>query len=158
MIRKAGVMLGAVLAAGTATAYAGSGSLDDPKGDYPDIVKLAYKNADAKVVMTATYSGDGYEGRAQNESFYMRWGSSGKYYQVFLNNPSESKALRFSGKDKDIACGGLRVKRPTGRSTKVIVPRSCITKAADKLRFQAVATEGLYSKDETKVSKAVKRG
>jgi hypothetical protein len=159
MLRKEATLVLAAFLASSATAYAASGALTDPKGDYPDIVKLAYDNGDSKVVMTATYAGDGMNGRAQNESLYMRWGSSAqKYYQVFLSAPDSTKELRYSGSSRKVACRGLRVKHPTARSTKVIVPRSCIGKAPDKLRFQAIATEGLFSKDETKVSKAVARG
>jgi hypothetical protein len=156
--REAGFIVLALFTA-TGIAHAASGSLTDKKGDYPDIVKLAYDNAQSKVVMTATYAGDGQNGRAQNESFYMRWGSSGqKYYQVFLSVPGNVKELRFSGSAKNVSCKGMVIKRPTARSTKVILPRSCISKAPDKLRFQAIATEGLYSKDETKTSAAIARG
>jgi hypothetical protein len=143
----------ALLIAGSATAYAASGSLSDPKGDFPDIVKLAYNNGDGKVVMTMTYSGS----RAQNESFYMRWGSSAsKNYQVFRSSLGGSSELRLN--DKKVSCGKLSVKQPTKLSTKVTVPRSCLKKAPDKLRFQGVATEGLHSSDETKISKAIARG
>jgi len=57
-----------------------------------------------------------------------------------------------------VVCKGLTVKYPTKLSTKVIVPRSCVKKAPDKLRFQGIATEGLNNRDETKISKAVARG
>jgi hypothetical protein len=156
--REAGLILVA-LCAGTATAHAASGSISDPKGDYPDIVKLAYDNARSKVVMTTTYAGDGQNGRAQNESFYMRWGSSKpKYYQVFLSPQIGMEELRYSGSAGEVSCRGLVVKHPTRRSTKVTVPRSCLDKAPNKLRFQAIATEGLASEDETKISKRTARG
>jgi len=98
-----GVAAVAVAAAlfGGAQAQADSGSVNDPSGDLPDIIKLAYNNADSKVVVTMTYSGF----RAQNESFYMRWGD-GKYYQVFrpigqeaqlrLNDPSSVRTATAS--------------------------------------------------------------
>jgi hypothetical protein len=153
MLRKlAGVGL-AVLVAGSTAAYADSGSLNDPRGDFPDIVKLRYNNADGKVVMKMTYAGT----RAQNESFYMRWGKgASKYYQVFVSESAGMEELRLNG-DK-VKCARLAVKRPSELTTKVVVPRKCLKKAPDKLRFQGIATEGLFSADETKVSKAVARG
>ena len=48
--------------------------------------------------------------------------------------------------------------QPSAASTKVVIPRSCLAKAPDELRFQGIATEGLYSSDETKVSRAIARG
>lgn len=59
---------------------------------------------------------------------------------------------------KRTPCSGLRVTQPSATSTKVVVPRRCLTKAADKLRFQGIVTEGLSSSDETNVNKAVGRG
>lgn len=155
MYEKQVALILSVLSVGTGTANAASGSISDPKGDYPDIVGFAYDNAESRVVMTATYAGGGFNGRAQNESLYMRWGS-GKYYQVFLS--TGMKELRYSGATKPVACKGLTVKHPTSRRTKVSVPRSCLRKAPDKLRFQAIATEGLSSADQTKVSKLIARG
>jgi hypothetical protein len=157
MYGKQAVLVLSLLCAGTATAHAASGSISDPKGDYPDIVKFAYSNAKSKVVMTATYAGDGVDGRAQNESFYMRWGSN-KSYQVFLSPQIGAKELRWSGATKPVACKRLTVKHPTSRSTKVTVPRSCLGKAPGKLRFQGIATEGTSSMDKTRISKPVKRG
>jgi hypothetical protein len=108
--------------------------------------------------MTMTYAG----ARPQNESFYMAWGTTGQRYQVF-NSPSASiRELRYySGKNapaKRTTCSGLRVTQPTATSTRVVIPRSCLTKAPGSLRFQGVATVGLASSDETKVSKALARG
>ncbi len=153
MLRKTVVVI-AISLLGTATAHAATGSLSDRTGDYPDIVKLAYNNAATKVVMKLTYSG----AAAQNESFYMRWGSGDAAYQVFASPVSGIEELRYYGKGNAVKCAGLRVKRPTGSVTKAVVPRSCLEKAPDKLRFQGIATEGIYSSDETKISKAIRRG
>ena len=155
MIRKtAGFILIGLFTGGTA-AFAASGSLTDPKGDPADIVKLAYDNAQSKVSITMTYGSF----RPQNESFYMHWGTRDRYYQVFVTRTSGgTKELRYSGAEKKISCGGLLVKRPTSRSTKVVIPRGCLSKAPDKLRFQGIATEGLFSMDETKKSNAIPRG
>jgi hypothetical protein len=155
--RGAGIAVAALLAGG-GVANAATGSLADPKGDFPDIVKLSYSNGSSKVKMTMTYL----DARPQNESFYLKWGTAGKRYQVF-NSPSAGiSQLRYYGgtnaQFKAIACSGLSVTEPSGTSTKVVIPRSCLPKAADKLRFQGIATEGVASSDETKVSKAVARG
>jgi hypothetical protein len=102
--------------------------------------------------MKLSYNGQA----AQNESFYMHWGDES--YQVFVSEVSGIQELRYHGKGKAVKCDGLKVKRPSNDVTKAIVPRDCLNKAPDKLRFQGIATEGLYSVDETKISKAIKRG
>lgn len=141
-----------------ATAHADSGSLTDPKGDFPDIVKLRYDNAASKVVMTMTYSGS----RPQNESFYLRWGSTGRSYQVFVSRPAGLRELRYhagsTAATKKVACSGLAVRRPTSTSTSVTIPRSCLSKAPNALRFQGIATEGLMSADQTRISASTARG
>jgi hypothetical protein len=109
--------------------------------------------------MTITYNGD----TAQNEGFWMRWGSKGKSYQVFSSPSVGINQLRYySGKDAAptiVGCKGLRIKRRyPPYSTSATIPRSCLAKAPDKLRFQGIATEGTSSIDETKVSKAIARG
>jgi hypothetical protein len=158
MFRNTAGVVVAVLLAGGGVANAATGSVTDPKGDYPDIVKLSYNNGSSKVTMTMTYVG----AHPQNESFYMEWGKAGKRYQVF-NSPSAGiRELRYYGGTnaaaKRTTCSGLRLTQPSATSTKVIIPRRCLPKAADKLRFQGIATEGLTSSDETKVSKALARG
>jgi hypothetical protein len=158
MLRTTAGLAVAALLAGGGVASAATGSLTDPEGDFPDIVKLSYGNGSSKVTMTMTYAG----ARPQNESFYVKWGKTGKRYQVF-NSPSAGiRELRYyrgtNASPKRIDCSGLRVTQPSAKSTKVVIPRRCLTKAADRLRFQGIATEGLMSSDETKVSKAVARG
>jgi hypothetical protein len=158
MFHKAAGLAVAGLLAGGGVATAATGSLTDPEGDFPDIVKLSYNNGSSKVTMKLTYAG----AHPMNESFYLKWGTTGKRYQVF-NSPSAGiSELRYYGGTnapvKQIDCSGLSVTQPTEHSTKVVIPRRCLTKAADKLRFQGIATEGLSSSDETKVSKAVARG
>ena len=150
-INAAGAAALVAVLALSSPALADSGSVTDAKGDYPDIVKLSYDNAKSKVTMTMKYAGSA----AQNESFYMRWGS-GKHYQVFLSPAADLKELRYAS--KKVACAKLVVTRPSSTTTKVVIPRTCLKKAPDKLRFQGIATEGLHSVDETKVSKAVARG
>lgn len=155
---KAASLAIAVLLAGGGVATAATGSLTDPKGDFPDIVKLSYRNDSSRVTMTMTYAG----ARPQNESFYLKWGTRGKRYQIFNSPAASIRELRYYGgtnaSAKQIDCKGLSVRQPSANSTKIVIPRGCLTKAPDKLRFQGIATEGLYSSDETKVSKAVARG
>lgn len=158
MFRKmAGVVVAALLAGG-GVANAATGSLTDPKGDFPDIVKLSYDNGSSQVTMTMTYAG----ARPQNESFYMAWGKSGQRYQVFNSPSANIRELRYhrgtNAAAKRTTCSGLRVTQPSATSTKVIIPRRCLTKAADTLRFQGIATVGLASSDKTTVSKALARG
>lgn len=158
MFHKAAILAVAALSVGGGVASAATGSLTDRKGDFPDIVKLSYRNDSSEVTMTMTYAG----GRPQNESFYLKWGTAGQRYQVFNSSSASIRELRYyrgtNASAKHIDCRGLRVAHPSARSTKVVVPRSCLRKAADRLRFQGVATEGLMASDETKVSKAVARG
>lgn len=156
--RTAACLIAATVLAPTAVAYGVSGQLADPKGDFPDIVKLTYDNAKAKVVMTMTYNGD----RGQNESFYLRWGSKGQSYQVFSSPSAGLNELRYaaggSAPGKKVACPGLRIMRSGSATTTAAIPRTCLGKAPDAVRFQGIATEGLSSLDQTKVSKVVARG
>jgi hypothetical protein len=146
--------LAALLVAGLGVpspAHAAPGSLSDPKGDYPDIVRLAWNNAQTRVVMKMTYA----EFRAQNESFYMRFGANS--YQVFVSSSAGIEQLRYNGNAR--ACDGLRVRHSaTALRTTVVVPRGCLRRAPDRLRFQGIATEGLTSADETRISGRVARG
>jgi hypothetical protein len=135
-------------------AQAASGSLTDPTGDYPDIVRLGYTNATSRVVMSMKYAG----ARPQNESFYMRWGTNAsKNYQVFVSSGIGKKELRLNG--TKVACGSLGVTYDASTHvTRVVVPRSCLGSAPNRLRFRGIATEGLYSKDQTALSAAIARG
>lgn len=158
MLRLTVLAISGALILGNAAAYAASGSLSDPKGDYPDLVKLAYANAKSKVSMTMTVAG----AHAQNESFYLRWGSKGASYQVFSSPSIDLTELRYysrtSAEPKRLTCKGLVVRQPSATVTTVTIPRTCIPKAPDTLRFQGIATEGTSLLDETKVSRAIRRG
>ncbi len=158
MLRLVIVAIVGALAPCSAVAYAASGSLSDPKGDYPDLVKLTFANAKSKVSMTMTVAG----GHAQNESFYLRWGSKGASYQVFSSPSISLTELRYyargAAKPKRVGCNGLVVRQSSSTATSVTIPRSCLAKAPDALRFQGIATEGTSLLDETKVSGAIKRG
>jgi hypothetical protein len=119
--------------------------------DFPDVVRLAWNNAQNRVVMKMTYA----EFRAQNESFYMRFGRNS--YQVFVSSGVGIEQLRYNGNPR--ACDGLRVRYAAAAvRTTVVVPRSCLRRAPDRLRFQGIATEGLASADETRISGRIARG
>jgi hypothetical protein len=139
-------------------AHAAAGTITDPRGDGdPDIVKVTYSNAKSQIKMSMTYADISL---AQNESFYLRWGA-GKSYQVF--NSNGLRELRYyaskNAASKRVACAGLKVARQTAKdTTAVTIPRSCLKKAPDKVRFQGIATMGLSLKDETKTSKLIARG
>lgn len=137
-------------------AFAASGSLNDPDDDtIADVLKLSYANKDAKVVMRMTYDGD----RPQVENFYVKWGTDGKYYKLqrspngttlwFNNGASES--------EKSCSSDNLSHNSDTFVSTGVI-PRSCMSRAPDKVKFQGFVTEGLFDSDQTKTSAGVARG
>ena len=158
MIRITMFAVVAALLTSSPAAYAASGTLTDPKGDYPDIVKLGYVNAKSKVTLTMTVAG----GHAQNESFYLRWGSKGASYQVFSSPSAKLKELRYYSRQRPRRSGspapGWSSSRHRRRPPRCTVPRTLPSKAPDALRFQGIATEGTSLLDETKVSGAVKRG
>jgi hypothetical protein len=139
-------------------ASAASGHITDPSGDLPDIRRLTYDNAPRKVDMTVKFAS---VADAQNRSFYMQWGKP-KKYQVFDSPSAGITELRFytaAGTFRSVSCDGLRVAENTDVNTvRAVVPRSCISKAPDRLRFKAIATLGLSFSDETSVSPWVKRG
>lgn len=147
------VLLFAITFLWAPASVAASGFVTDAAGDFPDIRRLAYSNAATTVVMTMRYAS---LAEAQNESFYIRWGTSANY-QVF-NSPSAGlRELRFNG--TRVRCADLRVTRlPDIQSTRVVVPRTCLSRAPDRLKFQGIATAGLHSVDETVVSPWVRRG
>jgi len=134
-------------------AGAATGSISDPDTGLPDIRRLSYDNATGKVVMTMKYAN---LDDAQAQSFYISWGTKAKY-QVFVSPSAGKEELRFNG--TRTACGGLQVAAlPAKESTRVVVPRSCIPKAANKLKFKGIATQGNFGKDETALSPWVARG
>lgn len=159
-VRAAAVLSAAVLAVtlSGSPAHAAGGALTDPRGDLPDIVKLAYANRASSVRMTMTYA-DARD--AQNESFYLRWGR--KSYQVFESRSAGLRELRYyrnpSATARTVDCAGLKVVHQDARdATKVVIPRSCIPKAADTLAFQGIATAGVSLVDETRKSPRTRRG
>ncbi len=154
MVRRLLASVAVVLLCSTSAAQAASGSLTDPSGDLPDIVKLSFNNSQGGVVMAMTYS----ESRPQNESLYMRWGTdASKYYQVFASPSAGLEELRLNG-DR-VRCGNLEVTHDADALvTRMTVPRTCLSRAPNRLRFQGIATEGLSSSDQTRLSAAIARG
>lgn len=153
-LRRLIACLALVLVLPTPTALADSGSLADPSGDFPDIVKLAFNNRQGSVVMAMTYAGS----RPQNESFYLRWGrNASKSYQVFVSSTAGLEVLRLNG--EPVSCGRLDVTHDGDTLvSRVTVPRSCLPRAPDRLRFRGIATEGLFGSDQTRLSAAIGRG
>jgi hypothetical protein len=139
-------------------AAAQKGHLTDPSGNLPDIKRLDYNNAKKKVVVKMTYADLSV---VQNHSFYLQWGKP-KKYQVFYSPAQNVKELRFyrtASQFGTVRCAGLKVvDRPRLNTTTATIPRKCISKAPDTLRFKGVATLGLSMSDSTKLSKKVKRG
>ena len=135
------------------SAFAAGGSLSDARGDLPDIVRLSYQNGARQVVMTMKYSDIGL---AQNESFYVRWGTPASY-QVFNSPSAGMRELRYNG--QRVRCAGLEVTRQASLDqTRAVVPVRCLGKAPQRLRFQGIATAGLTNSDQTAVSALVRRG
>jgi hypothetical protein len=139
-------------------AIAASGHITDPAGDLPDIRRLSYDNAQRKVEMTLKF---GSVAEAQNRSFYIQWGKP-KKYQVFDSPSAGITQLRFftdADSFRSVSCDGLRVVENTDANTvRAVVPRTCIAKAPDRLRFKGIATMGLSLSDQTSVSPWAKRG
>ena len=139
-------------------AMAASGQLTDPSGDLPDITRLNYSNAQGKVVMKLKFAS---VADAQNRSFWIQWGQPEKY-QVFDSPSAAISELRFraaNGTIAKVACDGLKVTEDAGTNTvKAVVPRSCLPKAHDRVRFKGIATLGRDLLDETKLSPFVDRG
>lgn len=150
-------IVGALVMTGS-TVHADKGSLNDPAGDLPDIRKLAYNNADKKVTLSMTFAD---LADAQNQSYYIQWGKP-KKYQVFHSPSAAITELRFytdATSWTKVGCKKLSVvDRPAKDTTTVDIPRACIKKAPDTLRFKGIATMGLNLLDETKQSPKVKRG
>ena len=158
MRRALAAIVLALVAIATATpALAASGSLTDPDDpDIPDVLKLSYANRDTKAVMKMTYD----ETRPQNENFYVKWGSAGKYYQ--LQHSPNGTVLRYfdgSGTPSDETCDGDRVRYDTDTFVSTgTIPRSCMPHAPAKVKFQGIATEGLSLRDDTRTSRLIGKG
>ena len=140
-------------------AFAASGSLTDPDDDtLADILRLSYANNDAKAVMKLKYDGS----RPMVENFYVKWGTAGKYYKLQRN--LDGTSLWFFNGNEDTGevertCDGDRVRHnaDTVVSTGTI-PRSCMPQAPARVKFQGIATVGLFDNDKTRTSTAVRQG
>ena len=139
-------------------AMAASGHITDPSGELPDILRLNYSNAQGKVVMTLKFAS---VEEAQNRSVWIQWGEPQKY-QVFDSPSAAISELRFhraNGTFAKVACAGLQVTEDAGTDTvKAVVPRSCLPKAPNRVRFKGIATQGLSLSDQTRLSPLVNRG
>lgn len=145
----------AVLIAAT-SAHAASGSLTDPDDEsLADVLKLSYANKDNKAVIKMTY--DGY--RPQVENFYVSWGTQGKYYKLQSSPNGTSLWFNNGSSESEKACGDDKVSHDSETFVSTgVIPRSCIPKAPDRVKFQGIVTEGLFESDQTAVSARVARG
>jgi len=160
LLRRLAVALAtpALLLLSAPHAVAASGSVADPGGDFPDILRLSYDNAPTRVVMTLKFAS---VADADARSFYIQWGKPQKY-QVF-DSPSvpttELRLFRADGTFAKVRCAGLKVTQNADTNTvRAVVPRSCLSKAPDRVQFKGIATLGNFSSDQTKLSPLVRRG
>jgi len=157
-MRRAPAALALALAALVAApaAFGASGSLNDPDDDtLADVLRLSYANKEAKVVVRMTY--DDY--RPQVENFYVRWGTSGKYYKLQRSTNGTSLWYSNGSGESEKTCAGDRVRHDEETSVSTgAVPRSCMPQAPGKVKFQGIVTEGLFDFDETRTSSRVARG
>jgi len=144
-----------------APAFANVTSVSDPEGDVPDIVRLSVNNKQAAVVLTQTYVDIEL---VQVESLYIMWGGA-KHYRINRGNYDEDPALetRFilvtPNGEREKQCADLRVRRSVDLDrTKVIVPRSCLGQAPNRIQGKGVASMGLSLSDQTRLTKLVARG
>ena len=151
--------LALVVAAAAGPALAASGSLNDPddKGD-PDVLKLSYANRNDRAVTKMKYDPDSF--RPQIENFYVKWGSTGKKYQL-KHSSADGTSLWYydgSGEPSEETCSGDRVRFDAEALVSTgTIPRSCMSEAPGRVRFQGIAVEGQNS-DPTRTSDLVRKG
>ena len=140
-------------------AFGASGSLndaDDPDQDLADVLKLSYSNKDAKAVMKMTYDVN----RPQTENFYVRWGSDGKYYKLQHDSVNGTSLWYSNGSEEsEKNCSGDRVSHDADTVVSTgTIPRSCMSHAPGKVKFQGIVTAGLFIHDDTRTSDVVRKG
>jgi hypothetical protein len=142
-------------------AYAGSGSVADPRGDFPDIVRLTLHNGDAQVVVRQRYA---YLDVVRTESVQLRWGRRVHYRLDARNRDGDAAlepVLRLSTPDgvRRQRCAGLRVRRSSATDVAVYtVPRSCLRRAPGRLRAEGFAAAGSFDTDETALTPWIRQG
>jgi hypothetical protein len=149
------------VAVSTGPSFAATTSVTDPSGDYPDIRKLTLENKQTKVVLTQKYTDIEL---VQVETLYIKWQGT-TYYRINRGNYDDDPQaeVRFilvtEDGDKEKSCPDLNVSRSNSTDTAIYrVPRSCIPKAADRVKAQGVASAGVSSSDQTKVTDRIARG
>ena len=157
-MRRAPVAFVLALAALVAApaAFGASGSLNDPDDNtLADVLRLSYANKEDKVVVRMSY--DDY--RPQVENFYVKWGTSGRYYKLQRSTNGTSLWYSNGSEESERSCAGDRVRHDdeTFVSTGT-VPRSCMPRAPGRVKFQGIVTEGLFDSDQTRTSSRVARG
>jgi hypothetical protein len=160
---RVGITVGAVAAAllvPLAPAGADSTSVSDAEGDLPDILKLTLDNQQSQVVFKQKFAS---LDDVMVESLYIKWGES-THYRVNTGNYDEDVALETrlwlskSSGDVEKTCD-VTVSRNADTDVSIHkVPRSCLPKAENKIFGRGVATQGMWSIDETKNTAKVARG
>lgn len=157
-MRRAPTVFALALAALVAApgSFGASGSLSDPDDDsLADVLRLSYANQNRKAVIRMEYDGH----RPQVENFYVRWGTSGKYYKLQRGPNGTSLWYSNGSGESERTCDDARVRHDGDTFVSAgTVPRSCLPQAPDKVKFQGIATEGLFSSDRTRISPRVDRG
>jgi hypothetical protein len=158
------LVLIATLAAGViaSPALAATTSVTDPAGDSdPDILKLTLANRQAKVVLKQKYADIDL---VQAESLFIKWGKA-THYRVNIGNYDSDPALEkrlwlvTSAGDTRKKCGDLTFSQSADTDLTIVrVPRSCLSKAPDKIRAKGVASMGQYNSDATKLTPYAARG
>jgi hypothetical protein len=142
-------------------AYAGSGSVADPRGDFPDIVRLTLHNGESDVVVRQRYT---YLDIVRSESVQLRWGRPVHYRLEARNTDGDAAlepVLRLSTPEgiRRQRCPGLQVLRSTATDVALYtVPRSCLPRAPGRLRAKGFAAAGSFDTDRTALTPWVAQG
>ena len=144
-------------------AFADTTSVTDANDEIdPDIRKLTLANRESAVVLTQKYEELDF---VQVATYYIKWGEP-QHYFVNQGNYDEDNAwetrltfVKADGTQVTKTCGDMTGRRISDtESTKVRVPRSCLSKAPNRILAKGVATMGMFNSDETRNTAKVARG
>jgi hypothetical protein len=93
------------------------------------------------------------------ENFYVKWGTAGKYYKLQRSPSGTTLWFNNGSSESEKSCSNAEVSHNSDTFVSTgVIPRSCMSRAPDKVKFQGVVTEGLFDHDQTKTSAGVARG